>query len=229
VGLLGAGSLFSWDALFADVVFEIQNIGKHFYSALLSTFLVLLPSSGVQAGGGMVIEGDVCVIWIDFYSAHFTAYQPVNHGNKQFCQELPDTGPTIFVLDYLHKSLKDVPVSFRIIHDVTGQGDYVKLKHVEKINDIERHTVFYQPPLIRADASLKIEHDFALEGRYIGIITAGHPTNDMVYTAIFPFEIGGSSYGFLLPVVLLLVVIATYLLRRVSLARKVAIHNRASS
>ena len=168
----------------------------------------------------MVIEGDVCIVWVEFYSAHFTAYQPPNHGNKQFCQELPDTGPTIFVLDYLHKSLKDVPVSFRIIHDVTGQGSYVKLKHVEKIEDIERHTVFYQPPVIRADASLKIEHDFATEGKYIGIVTAGHPSKEVVYAAVFPFEIGATDYWKLLPVLLILVVIAAYLLRRSLVARK---------
>jgi hypothetical protein len=191
--------------------------------------MAALPFTDVQAGGGMVIEGDVCIVWVDFYSAHFTAYQPTKNGNKQFCQELPDTGPTIFVLDYLHKSLKDVPVSFRIIHDVTGQGSYVKLKHVEKIQDIEHHTVFYQPPVIRADASLKIEHDFAAKGRYIGIITAGHPNNDMVYTAVFPFEIGASRYGIWLPLVLLLAVVAFFLQRRVSLARKVAVQKRAPS
>lgn len=196
---------------------------------MLGAVMAVLPFPDVQAGGGMVIEGDVCIIWIDFYSAHFTAYQPAKNGNKQFCQQLPDSGPTIFVLDYLHKSLKDVPVSFRIIHDVTGQGSYVKLKHVEKIQDIERHTVFYQPPVIRTDASLKIEHDFASEGWYIGIITAGHPSNDMIYTAVFPFEIGASNYGFWLPLILLLIVVAAFLLRRVSLARKAAIKKQANS
>jgi hypothetical protein len=210
----------------------VFNIRK-FYTLLCSTFLGLvmttLPLPDVRAGGGMVIEGDVCIIWVDFYSAHFTAFQPTKHGNKQFCQQLPGSGPTIFVLDYLHKSLKDVPVSFRIIHDVTGQGSYVKLKHVEKIENIERHTVFYQPPVIRADASLKIEHDFTQEGRYIGVITAGHPSNDMVFTAVFPFEIGGSNYGFLLPLILLLSVAVFYLLRRASLARKVTAQKGAGS
>ena len=107
-----------------------------------------------------MLEGDVCIIWIDFYSAHFTAYQPETSGNKQFCQELPDTGESIFVLDYLHQSLKEVPVEFRIIRDVTGLGRYVKLEQVEKIEDIEQQTVFHQPPVVRPDASFKIEHDF---------------------------------------------------------------------
>ena len=152
----------------------------------------------------MVIEGDRCIIEIDFYSAHFTAYQPANNGNQQFCQQLPDTGATIFVLDYLHPSLKEVPVSLRIIDDVTGQGSFVRLKHVEAIEDLESHTVFYQPPIVRTDASFRIEHDFAKEGRYIGIVTAGHPNDDTIYTAVFPFEVGGLNYVQFWPVLALL-------------------------
>jgi hypothetical protein len=203
------------------VVLEIQKLGKLLYSTLLNAVLAVLTSFSVVAGGGLVLEGDVCIIRIDFYSAHFTAYQPDSSGNEQFCQQLPGTGATIFVLDYLHQSLKEVPVSFRIIHDVTGQGSYVKLKHIEEIEDIEQHTVFYQSPVIRPDASLKIEHDFAEEGTYIGIVTAGHPSSDTIYTAVFPFEVGG-GYDFSLPLVLLLAAFALFLIRRVSVTRKAA-------
>ncbi len=209
--------------LLADEVFKIQKLSKFLFSNLLSTVLAVLPCSGVLAGGGLVVEGDKCIIWIDFYSAHFTAYQPTSSGNEQFCQQLPGTGATIFVLDYLHQSLKDVPVSFRIIRDVTGQGGYVKLKHIEEIEDIESHTEFYQAPVIRPDASLKIEYDFANEGAYIGIVTAGHPSNDTIYTAVFPFEVGGSGSGLLLPLILLLAAVALLLLRRLALARKAVV------
>ena len=161
----------------------------------------------------MVLEGDICIIRIDFYSAHFTAYQPQSSGNQQFCQDLPDTGETIFVLDYLHQSLKDVPVAFRVIRDVTGQGNYVKLKHVEDIEDIEQHTVFYQPGIVQADASLKIEMDLKEKGRYIGVVSAGHPLNDNIYTAVFPFEVGRSSMGYL-PVIVLALAGSGYLLKR---------------
>lgn len=202
------------------MVFEIQKLSRLFYSTLLSTALTVLPGSSVLAGGGLVLEGDTCIIWIDFYSAHFTAYQPVSSGNEQFCQQLPATGVTIFVLDYLHPSLKEVPVSFRIIHDVTGQGSYVKLNHIEAIEDIEQHTVFYQSPTVRSDASFKIEYDFAHQGAYIGIVTAGHPSMDTIYTAVFPIKVGGSNYDFLLPLILLLVVTGYLLKRRFALVRK---------
>ena len=115
----------------------------------------------------------MCVIWIDFYSAHFTAYQPDTRGNEQFCQDLPDTGKTLFVLDYLHQSLKEVPVGLRIIRDVTGQGRFVKLQHVEQIGDLGPHTVSYQPPVVRTDASFQLEFDLAVKGDYIGVVTAG--------------------------------------------------------
>ena len=112
---------------------------------------------------------------------------------------MPATGETIFVLDYLHQSLKEVPVDFRIIRDITGLGRFVKLKHVKEIEDIEQHTVFYQPPVIRPDASFKIEYDFTEKGEYIGIVSAGHPSNDTIYTAVFPFEVGGSNFAYLAP------------------------------
>jgi len=195
--------------------------GRQFiYATLVSAILVVLPFSQARAGGGMVLEGDVCIIWIDFYSAHFTAYQPDSRGNEQFCQQLPDTGTTIFVLDYLHQSMKEVPVSFRIIRDVTGQGSYVKLKHVEAITDIENHTVFYQPPTVRDDASLKIEHGFESEGAYLGIVTVGHPSKNTIYTAVFPFDVGASSYGYLYLLILIISLLAFFLVYRAARTRK---------
>ena len=114
-------------------VFQTECFQKSVLSLVLSLLCTGLWSSSTIAGGGMVLSSDACILEIDFYSAHFTAYQPDTSGNTQFCQELPETGPSIFVLDYLHDSLKDVPVDFRIIRNVTGQGAFVKLKHVEAI------------------------------------------------------------------------------------------------
>jgi hypothetical protein len=181
---------------------------------ILSVMIFWFPTANIQAGGGSIIQSDVCVIWIDFYSAHFTAYQPASSGNTQFCQDLPDTGETIFVLDYLHQSLKEVPVDFRIIRDGTGQGRFVKLKHVQALGDIEDYTVFYQPAVIQADASLKVEYDFKSKGSYIVIVTAGHPVNDTLYTAVFPFEVGARSNRFVLPSILFAAGLVIFLLRR---------------
>jgi len=156
---------------------------------------ILLFAGPCWSSGGLVMSGGLWTVHIDFYSARFTAYQPDTRGSEEFCESLPDTGLTIIVLDYLHPSLKEVPVDFRIIRDVTGQGRFAKLEDVEALGDIEPLTVFYQPPMIRSDGSFKIEYDFTDAGKYIGVITAGHPTNDQIYAAVFPFTVGVRSWG----------------------------------
>ena len=177
--------------------------------------LGLLLAGDAFAGGGVILRNDICIIKINFYEAHFTAYQPETSGNEEFCEDLPDTGRTIFVLDYLHNSLKEVPVDFRVIKDVTGLGPYVRLEHIDAIEDIERHTVFYQPPIIRRDASLKIEHTFAEKGDYVGIVTAGHPTKDETYSSVFPFTVGAANYSYLLTILMVLTpFVIFYFLRR---------------
>ncbi len=209
-------------------MFRTKKLNMILYRSILSIAMAAIPSAGTLAGGGLVLEDDVCIIRIDFYSAHFTAYQPDTSGNTQFCRDLPDTGETIFVLDYLHQSLQEVPVSFRIIKDVTGQGRFVKLKHVEAIGDIEQHTVFYQPPIVRPDASFKIEYDFVEEGAYIGIVTAGHPSKDTIYTAVFPFEVGGSNFTWLAALFLLLAGATFFVVRRFTRSRQTVLEKGAA-
>lgn len=145
------------------------------------------------AGGGVILSDDVCIITVGFYTAHFTAYQPQTSGNTEFCEDLPDTGETIFVLDYLHASLKEVPVDFRIIRDTTGLGEFVKWEDLEDLPNLNELTVFYQPPLVQPSATFRITYAFAEKGDYVGIVTAGHPSNDKIYTAVFPFSVGASN------------------------------------
>lgn len=160
----------------------------------LTIFALLTVAITASAGGGLVLRNDVCVLTIGFYDAHFTAYQPNARGNEEFCEHLPGAGKTIFVLDYLHRSLKDVPVEVRIIRDVTGKGSFVRVEDIEALDDIETHTVFHQQPLIKTNGTMTIEHTFDEEGDYVGIVTAGHPSNDNTYTAVFPIALGGSQF-----------------------------------
>lgn len=212
-----------------DFVSGLQKLNRIWWRVILSTTLLGIPLTGALAGGGLVLEGDACIIQIEFYAVHFTAYQPTTSGNTQFCRKLPATGDTIIVLDYLHQSLKEVPVDFRIIRDVTGQGRFVKLKHIEALENIEQHTLFYQPPVIQADASLKLEVEFLEEGAYIGIISAGHPSKDTIYTAVFPFEVGGTNYRFWLILLPFLGALTAFLLRRKARLRKAQIQAGARS
>jgi len=153
--------------------------------------IVLLSwAARAVAGGGMILSTDVCIVTIGFYTAHFTGYQPQTQNNTEFCGEFPDEGETVMVLDYLHQSLSEVPVGFRIIRDQLGRGDFVRYEDVQKIQNIDDVTVFYQPPIVKANATMVISHVFDEKGEYIGIVTAGHPTNNSIYTAVFPFTVG---------------------------------------
>ena len=157
---------------------------------------LLLPGIA-SGGGGVMLENDTCIIIVGFYRAHFTAYQPATRGDEEFCEDLPDVGETVFVLDYLHDSMKDVPVDFRIIRDATGLGDFARIEDVRALGDLAPLTVFYRPPSVEPDASYRVSHDFAAPGHFVGIVTAGHPTKDKTYTAVFPFSVGLDGFPYL--------------------------------
>jgi hypothetical protein len=177
--------------------------------------------TSAHAGGGVILQNDVCLITIGFYTAHFTAYQPKTSGNKEFCKDLPDTGETIFVLDYLHSSLKEVPLSFRIIHNTTGLGRFVKWEDIEKLGDIGAQTVHFEPPRVEPSASYRVTYDFPQKGDYIGIATAGHPSNNSTYVAVFPFRVGKSNLPYALILFLAaLAVVVIYLLKMNRIGRK---------
>jgi len=163
---------------------------------LVAFSVILWLSDWAVAGGGVMLRDDACIIKIGFYEAHFTAYQPNTSGDTEFCEDLPDTGDTTFVLDYLHGSLKEVPVDFRIIRDATELGQFVRWEDVQALQDLDGVTVFYRPAGIESRGSYRVEYEFLEKGDYVGIVSAGHPTSDKQYTAVFPFSVGRIAYPF---------------------------------
>ena len=173
----------------------------------------------VRAHGGVMIEEDICVIKMGFLSAHFTIYQPETRASEEFCEDIPDVTQTVFVMDYLHNSLREMPLEFRIIRDVTDAGRYARSEDVAAIEDLQAATVFHIPPRIRRDAAFTVEHRFDEPGWYIGIVTTRHPETGKTYETVFPFHVG-SNYGYLPLFVLLgLTVQIGYLVYNGSAAR----------
>jgi len=161
---------------------------------VLVVLLALLCTIGapqrLHAHGNVVSEEDACVIKIGFYRAHFSVYQPLTHQHFAFCEDLPDATETIFVLQYLHESMREVPVDFRIIKDTLNLGRFARSEDVTRF-DLDEDTVFYAPARRQSDAVLMVLHSFAEDGDYIGIVTARSPSQDKTYTAVFPFSVGG--------------------------------------
>ncbi len=166
------------------------------------------------AAGAVIGEPGSCMIEIGIYTAHFTIYQSDTRGNEEFCEDLPDTGNTLFVLDYLHGSMKEVPVDFRIIRDEEELGIFARWENVKAIEDIESRTVFYQAPVVRSDNKLTVELDFAEPGAYIGVVSAPHPTKNKHYYAVFPFQVDRLRLAPWLWLGAILVAAGSYWLRR---------------
>ena len=169
---------------------------------LLAAYGLGLASSAARAHGGVVLEEDICVIKMGFLSAHFTIYQPETRASEEFCEDIPDVTQTVFVMEYLHSSLREMPLDFRIIRDVTGVGVFAKWEDVAAVDDLDAATVFYEPAAVRDEAVFTVEHRFDEPGWYIGIVTTTYPDTGRTYETVFPFEVG-TNWG-LLPLFLLL-------------------------
>jgi len=146
-------------------------------------------SPAVVAHGSVTPEDDLCIIKINFYKAHFTVFQPHLTAHEEFCEDLPAAGETLFVLNYMHDSMREVPLDFRIVVDRHRVGRFARFEDVEAL-DLDRDTVFYQPPIQQSDGTLAVLHEFERNGDYIGVVTAHSPTGDKVYRAVFPFSVG---------------------------------------
>lgn len=177
------------------------------YPVWLTVLILLGVSLDAGAHGGVFLEDDICVIQIGFFKAHFTVYQPETSASKEFCEDIPDVTESVFVLDYLHDSLKQMPVDFRIIRDVGKLGRFAKWEDIQKLGDLGSVTVFYQPPLTTAGSVFSVEHAFEEDGHYIGIVTTKHPTLDKMYNAVFPFEVGNTGFGYWPLIAILLIAV----------------------
>jgi hypothetical protein len=170
-------------------------------------FLLLSSLPGLAlAHGGVVEEDDLCVIKVNYLRGHFKIYQPLIDGHQEYCEDLPNATETVFVMEYLHDSLADAAVDFRIIRDVTGKGRFARWEDVAEISDLDSATVFYRQPVVDPDL-LTVVHDFEEEGDFIGIVTANVDGDEKIYRAVFPFEVGFTGFGYWPFFILLLIAI----------------------
>jgi hypothetical protein len=172
---------------------------------IILLLLVSVPGL-VFSHGGVVEEEDLCVIKVNYLRGHFKIYQPLIDGHKEYCEDLPNATETVFVMEYLHDSLADAAVDFRIIRDVTGKGRFARWEDVAEIRDLDSATVFYREPTVDPDL-LTVVHEFREEGEFIGIVTANVDGDQQIYRAVFPFEVGFTGLGYWPFFILLLVAI----------------------
>lgn len=162
----------------------------------LTLALLLMASPRVHSHGSVVDEGDACVIQFGFYSAHFAIFQPQTRGRRGFCEDIPDAGESIFVMEFRHDSMREVPLDVRILRNNTQLGRFVRWADLEAMGDLSADTVFHQTLAPQADGVARVIHNFESTGDYIGVVTLPHPEQDILYHAVFPFSVGRSPWRF---------------------------------
>lgn len=170
--------------------------GHWLVSTLLMAVSIILCTPGTtQAHGSVTPDADLCIIQIGYFKAHFKVYLPDTHQHDDFCEDLPDIGNSVFVMEYEHDGLAKTPIDFRIIKNVTGQGRFTNLGHVEELGDLEKITVLHHPAAIQADV-FTVGHAFEAPGEFVGIVSVVRPDGEGYYTAVFPFEAGYTGLGY---------------------------------
>ena len=141
---------------------------------LLLAFGLSLPQSAL-GHGGLSMDDDMCRLRVGPYNIHFVGYQPESSAEKEFCEDIPQTGQTVVVLDYIDQELRTMPVEVRIIRATESEAD------------LDAVTVLYLPPKIYPTGSLHFQHAFAEPGKFVGLVTV-NDTQKLV--ARFPFSVG---------------------------------------
>ncbi|GDX39150.1 hypothetical protein LBMAG20_13650 [Methylocystaceae bacterium] len=149
-------------------------------------FLVAMTVATVGWAAQAHAHGDVgsnqgqCLMKIGPDTMTFTGYQPLK-SREQFCDDIPDAGPTIITLDAQQDELRDMNLEMRVVKDV-GQKD--------PSENAESNTEYYSAPKKYRTGTLTFEHNFPLEGKFIGVVTAKSDDGSKEYKAVFPFAVG---------------------------------------
>jgi hypothetical protein len=133
-----------------------------------------------QAHGDVGSNQGQCLMKIGPDTMSFTGYQPAK-SREQFCDDIPDAGPTIITLDAQQDELRDMNLEMRVLRDV-GQKD--------DSENMEANTEYFAPPKKYKTGTLTFDHNFAKEGKYIGIVKAKSDDGSKEYVARFPFAVG---------------------------------------
>jgi hypothetical protein len=143
-------------------------------------FAIGVPfSTQAHAHGGLSMAEDMCKLTVGPYMMHFTGYQPSRTQETQFCEDIPATGHTVVVLDYIEQELRPLPTEVRIIRD-TGSEE-----------NLETITVLHLPPKVYPNGSVNFEYNFEKPGKFVGLVTVGDVQK---YVSRFPFSVGELNF-----------------------------------
>ena len=138
-----------------------------------------LYSTQAQAHGGLSMAEDMCKLTVGPYMMHFTGYEPSTTQETQFCEDIPGTGHTVVVLDYLEQELRALPTEVRIIRDTGSE------------QNLEAITVLHLPPKVYPNGSVDFAYTFEKPGKFVGLVTV---VDQQEYVSRFPFSVGELNF-----------------------------------
>jgi hypothetical protein len=136
-----------------------------------------------QAHGGVSIDQGQCVMKLGPDQMTFTGYQP-QKSREQFCDDIPDVGETIVVLDAQQNELRDMAIEMRVLRNV-GQKD--------DSENLEANTETFIAPKKYKTGTLNFSYDFKNKGNFIGLVKAVSDDGTKVYVSRFPFSVGETA------------------------------------
>lgn len=171
--------------------------------------LVALLTAAVASGhGGVSMEDDNCVMKIGAMRAHFTGYQPEKRATQEFCEDIPELGRAIIVVDYVTAALREQEVEFRVLKDVKNLKARGRYEDLGSEADIAAATLVHVPSQVYPRGTLTFDQSFDAPGWYIGMITAKDPVSGTVLHSVFPFKVGVHSLWRYLPAFMIVFALA---------------------
>jgi hypothetical protein len=159
---------------------RILTMSLQFLKPACVCFLMLaigVPLSA-QAQHFHELDKNFCILKLGPYGMHLTGYQPDSSAQQELCGDMPGTGRTVLVLDYIEGELRSLPVEVRVIKDTGSE------------QDLQAITVLHLPAKVYPGGFISFEYSFDKPGNFIGLVTVG---GTQEHVARFPISIGESG------------------------------------
>jgi hypothetical protein len=121
------------------------------------------------------LDKNFCILKFGPYGMHLTEYQPDISDRQELCGDIPSTGRTVVVLDFIEGDLRSLPVEVRVIKDTGSE------------QDLQAITVIHVPAKVYPGGFINFEHSFDQPGKFIGVVTVGGKEE---HVARFPISVG---------------------------------------
>ena len=121
------------------------------------------------------LDKNFCILKFGTYGMHLTEYQPDTSDRQELCGDIPSTGRTVVVLDFIEGELRSLPVEIRVIKDTGSE------------QDLQAITIVHLPAKVYTGGFINFEHSFSQPGKFIGIITVRGKEE---HVARFPISVG---------------------------------------